>query len=284
MKPRFATAARRHGRSWSRRIAGTVAATLILVAGPAAHAQQAIGPPAQPALLPPAPLGSNVEVSATPYLWFPWVSLRIRPSDTRIPTASETIGPGTLYDQLTWLPFMGTAEFRTGPYGLVLDYMHVPLRAGIGTRDILFSGATSGLTMDIGTALLLYRPLVDPIQYVDVGLGVRAWGLAGDITLNEGLLPAVSVSNGLSWADPLVAVRYHRELGNGFSATASGDVGGFGLGAHIDWQLVGTIDYAVNSWIDAHAGFRSLNFNYGAPHADFKFSGNGPIIGVTFRF
>ena len=98
-------------------------------------------------------------------------------------------------------------------------------------------------------AMLLYRPLAQPDQYVDIGMGVRAWGIAGNITLNQGLLSAETVSNGLSWADPLIGARYHHDLGNGFSATAYGDVGGFGLGAHADWQIVGTIDYALISWI-----------------------------------
>jgi len=132
--------------------------------------------------------------------------------------------------------------------------------------------------------VFLYRALAAPDQYVDVGIGVRGWGLAGGISLNEGLLPALNVSNGLSWADPLLAARYHRDLGDGFSLTAYGDVGGFGLGAHLDWQLIGTIDYAVASGVDLHAGFRSLNFNYGAPRADFNFNMNGPIIAATIRF
>jgi hypothetical protein len=59
----------------------------------------------------------------------------------------------------------------------------------------------------------------------------------------------------------MIAARYHRDLGNGFSATADGDLGGFGVGAHFDWQLIGTIDYAVASGIELHAGFRSLNFS-----------------------
>ena len=132
--------------------------------------------------------------------------------------------------------------------------------------------------------MFLYRALAAPDQYVDVGIGVRGWGLAGGISLNEGLLPALNVSNGLSWADPLLAARYHRDLGDGFSLTAYGDVGGFGLGAHLDWQLIGTIDYALSSGVDLHAGFRSLNFNYGAARADFNFNMNGPIIAATVHF
>jgi len=68
------------------------------------------------------------------------------------------------------------------------------------------------------------------------------------------LLPSFNAATGLSWADPLIGVRYHRDLGNGFSATASGDIGGFGAGAHLDWQLLDTIDYALNSWIELHGG------------------------------
>lgn len=232
----------------------------------------------------PASTWQGIDILFTPYVWFPWTSFGVRPADTRIPSVSNTIGPGHLYDQLTWFPFMGETEFRHDQYGIVLDYIHAPLKAGVSTRDILFSGGTGGLTIDTGTAMFLYRAIAQPNQYVDVGMGVRGWGLAGDISLNQGLLPPVSVSSGLAWADPLFAVRYHRELGNGFGATIYADVGGFGLGAHVDWQAVGTIDYAWKSNVDVHAGFRSLNFNYGAPHADFNVNMYGPIIAATFKF
>jgi len=258
----------------------------VMLVGPihAARAQQAMSPPASPVMPPPTLPWQGIEILATPYVWLPWVSSTVRPSNTLLPSASSTTDPGTLYDHLTWIPFTGTAEFRDGPYGVLLDYMHIPLKTGVNTRNILFSGATTGLTEDEGTAMFMYRPFVQPDQYIDVGLGVRAWGISGNITLNEGLLPAFNASSGLSWADPIIGVRYHHDLGNGFSATASGDIGGFGAGAHIDWQLIGTIDYALNSWVELHGGFRSLNFNYGAARADFNANMYGPILSATFRF
>jgi hypothetical protein len=255
------------------------AATLIVAGSLPALAQQAIDQPA----MAPAPW-QDIEVRLTPYFWLPWVSSRVRPSDTRIPSASATVDPGTLISHLTWIPFMGAAEFRDGPFGLALDYLHVPVKTGVNTRNILFSGATGVMTEDAGTAMFLYRPFVQPDQYLDVGLGVRAWGLDGNIALNEGLLPAVSVANGLSWADPLIGLRYHREFGNGYSGTAYGDVGGFGLGAHIDWQALVTLDYALNSWVDLHGGFRSLGYSFGGSRADFHEHIYGPIMSATFRF
>lgn len=240
---------------------------------------------AQLATAPPAPVGQGVEVLATPYLWMPWTSVGVNPSNPRIPSSSGTVGFDKIIDgHLEWVPFMGAVEFRNGPYGVFLDYIHVPVGAGVSTRNILFSGANAGLTLDTGTAMFLYRPIAAPDQYVDVGIGVRAWGIEGGLTLNEGLLPSFTVTRGSAWADPLIAVRYHRDLGNGFGATAYGDVGGFGVGAHIDWQLIGTIDYSANSWIDLHAGFRSLNFNYSLPNAGLNMNMNGPILAATFHF
>jgi hypothetical protein len=110
--------------------------------------------------------------------------------------------------------------------------------------------------------------------------------------LNPGLLPGQSVNRGTSWADPLIGGRYHIDLPsgflpNGFGLSAYGDVGGFGVGAHSDWQLIGTIDYTPTSWVDLHLGYRSLNFDYTAPgghNLGFDVHMKGPILAATFKF
>jgi len=220
----------------------------------------------------------------TPYLWVPWTDVGVNPSNPRLSGASGTVGLDQLVSHLSWVPFMGAAEFRNGPYGVLLDYLHAPVRTGIKTRNILFGSGSSGSTVDTGGAMFLYRPIAEPDQYLDVGAGVRVWGFDGDISLNQGLLPAVNITNGGAWADPLIAARYHRELGNGFGATVYGDVGGFGLGAHVDWQVIGILDYALRPGIDLHAGFRSLNFNISAPRAGLNVNMYGPMLAATFRF
>ena len=85
-----------------------------------------------------------------------------------------------------------------------------------------------------------------------------------------------------AWADALGAVRYHRDLGNGFSATAYGDLGAGG--ANLDWQAVATIDYTCQSWIDVHGGFRALNFNTSGKFADTTVHMYGPILSASFHF
>jgi hypothetical protein len=237
-----------------------------------------------PARAQQASFGPTWEALVTPYLWLPWTSVEVNPSNGRLPSASGTFDPDQLINHLSWVPFMGSVAFRDGPYNILFDYLHAPVRAGLSTRNILFGGAGVGSTVDTGSAIFLYRAIAQPDQYLDVGAGVRVWGFNTNLSLNQGLLPAISVSGGGAWADPLLAVRYHRELGNGFGATAYGDVGGFGLGADIDWQVVGTVDYALKPGIDLHAGFRSLNFNQTVPRAGIDVHMYGPLVAATFRF
>jgi hypothetical protein len=84
------------------------------------------------------------------------------------------------------------------------------------------------------------------VQFADAGLGFRARGFSANLSLNPGLLQGAAVNRSAGWADPLIGEGYHRELGNGFGLTAYGDVGGFGVGAHTDWQVLGTIDYSLS--------------------------------------
>jgi hypothetical protein len=166
-----------------------------------ARAQQEADRPPVAALLP------GIEILPTAYLWLPWTSVGIRPANANISSQSTTIGPGDLYSHLTWVPFMGQAEIRSGAFGVVTDFIHAPLKASVSTGDVLFGSGTTDFTINTGSAVFLYRALTSPDQTADVGLGFRAWGLGGQIAVNprHQRLAPIAVANGLSWADPLIA-------------------------------------------------------------------------------
>jgi len=183
------------------------------------------------------------QVLVTPYLWIPGVSANIQTPLPQRSTVNTSRSFSDLLPNLDGVPFEGAAELRYGPFGLSGDFLHLPIATNIQTRDIFFQGGKAALTSSTGTAMLFYRGLDSPEQYIDVGVGVRPWGFSASLTLNAGLLPTAKVTRDVSWADPLIAARYHRELGNGFGVTGYADVGGFGAGADLDWQLLGTVDY-----------------------------------------
>jgi hypothetical protein len=255
-------------------------------------AQQAPAPNGSPSLLPSAPpppppsaLASGLQVTVTPYLWLAGVNASIA---TPLPRASEVNASVSAIDVLGHLdgaPFMSGFEIRGEPLSLLADVIHLPVSTNITTRNVFYNGGNATLRTNTGTAVLLYHVLDQPIQSLDAGAGVRAWGFSAGLTLNGGLQPTVGESRSAGWADPLIAARYHRELGDGFGLTAYGDVGGFGLGAHVDWQVLGTIDYALKSWVALRLGYRSLNFNYTAANSiGFNVHMRGPLLAATFRF
>ena len=234
-----------------------------------------------------AATSGGMQFLVTPYLWLSGINATTKTPLERVPEVNSDVSAIDLLSHLSGVPFMGSAEIRDGPFGLLGDVLHVPVSTTIRTRDVLFRSGKAALTTNTGTALFLYRALEEPLQFADIGGGFRAWGFSMNLNLNAGLLPATTVSRSAGWGDPLLAGRYHRELGNGFGLTAYGDVGGFGVGAHVDWQVVGTIDYALNPSTNLRLGYRSLNFNYqssGGFDLGFNVHMKGPILAATFRF
>jgi len=261
----------------------------------AARAQQAPAPTGSPSVLPggppsppPAPssLASGLQLIVSPfYLWLSGVNTTITTPLARAPEVNSSVSAADVYGHLSSIPFVGAAEVRDGPFSLLGDVIHLPVGTNITTRNVFYEGGNASLTANIGTADFLYHVLDQPVQSIDGGVGFRAWGVSAGLTLNGGLLPTANVTRNANWADPLIAARYHREFGNGFGLTAYGDVGGFGVGAHVDWEIIGTLDYALEPWVALRLGYRSLNVNYqGGGALGFNVHMKGPILGATFRF
>jgi hypothetical protein len=229
---------------------------------------------------------SGYQFFLTPYLWMPSIHATTKTPLAREPQVDSNVSFIDLLSHLDGAPFMGSGEVRYGQLGFLVGYLHLPVSTEITTRDILFHGGNAELKANAGSGIALYRVIEDLAQSADAGLGFRAWGFSANLTLNPGLLPAVNLSRGTGWTDPLIAARYNRNLGNGFGLTAYGDLGGFGVGAHIDWQVLGTVDYAPNPWLNIQLGYRTLNFNYQASGSNLGFNVHmrGPILAATFRF
>lgn len=274
-----------------RRIVAALAGFFLMLAAFGAVAGPASAQQAAPATLPPPPLaprpavpGSGLQVIVTPYLWLAGVNTAISTPLQRAPMVDASVGAFQELGRLDAVPFMGSAELRDGPFSLLGDVLHVPVGTNITTRNIFFNGGNASLTTNIGTALLLYHAVEQPIQSLDAGVGFRAWGISSRLTLNGGLLPTVAVNRRAGWGDPLIAARYHRDFGNGFGLTAYGDVGGFGVAAHADWQLLGTLDYGLRPWVALRAGYRSLNVSASSSTLGFNVHMKGPLIAADLRF
>jgi hypothetical protein len=139
-------------------------------------------------------------------------------------------------------------------FGLLADIIAVSLKSDVSANGPAFNGGSAKLTEFIATVMATYRALEFRNQFLDIGVGVRPVAYWTAFTFNSGALPGFSRSPSVSWADPLLGARYHLDLSKRFGLTAYGDVGGFGAGSNLTWQLLGTVDYRFNQWLVMHAG------------------------------
>ena len=162
--------------------------------------------------------------------------------------------------------------------------MRLAVQSDFATRNVLFSDGNARMTQFFASVLGSYRVVQSDNQALDLGAGVRPWSVTTKLTFNPGLLPGFSRSKAASWADPIIAARYHADFSDRLGATVYADVGGFGAGSQITWQILGTLDYRVTDWLVLRAGYRHLRIEYHGDVIRLDTALSGPILGTTFRF
>jgi hypothetical protein len=279
---------------WIRAALTSLALALAAIGAIASPATAQQAPPAEPPPLlpggpaapaPAPPLGSGLQVTLTPFLPLTGINAAINTPLRRAPVVDTSVSAFQLLGHLDALPFTGLVEISDGPFSLLGEALHLPVGTSITTRNVFFSGGSASLTTNEGTADLLYHVLAEPAQSLDAGIGFRPWAFTAGLTLNGRIARTVSLTQSARWADPLIAARYRYDFGTGFGVTAYGDFGGFGVGAHTDWQVIGTVDYALKPWVALRVGYVSLNFDYSASSLPVGFDVHikGPILLASFR-
>jgi hypothetical protein len=82
----------------------------------------------------------------------------------QVPTVNSDVGAFQLLGHLNAVPFMGSAEVRDGPFGLLGDVLHVPVGTNITTRDIFFQGGNAALTPTWAPRCSYTRPSISPFR------------------------------------------------------------------------------------------------------------------------
>jgi hypothetical protein len=102
---------------------------------------------------------------------------------------------------------------------------------------------------------------------------------------------SVDVSRWQLWVDPMVGSRFTVDLYKHFQLLIGGDIGGFGVGSHFTYSILGLLGYRfqmLGHAAIAHAGYRTLSQNYATRTVGDLFKWDmimhGPILGLTIRF
>ncbi len=232
------------------------------------------------------------QVQLTPYFW----ALALE-GDTKVRgiKGEPDVSFHDIWDNLDYAAMI-EGEVRKGRFGVFANTIYADLGLdadadGIGIRaDATASWSGVGGFYRLGPWTVLpeagaFAPkvVVDPYAgirytYLDLKLKVRNGGPQG--------------SDDQDWVDPIFGVRTLWQIGEKWSVTALGDIGGFGVGADFTWQAAGMVGYSFDLFGEDNArflaGYRALYQDYSTGNGDnefeWKMTLHGPILGLAIAF
>ena len=136
-----------------------------------------------------------------------------------------------------------------------------------------------------GTLVGGWRAVDNAAHSLDLMAGVRAGENDIEVQGRIGGRPELTVSDDISYAAPLLAVRGRVALNDRMSLTGYGDLGGGTSSVDSTWQLSATLDYHLSDHVALSAGYRheELDIN-NSNGARSNTATSGFLIGTRLRF
>jgi hypothetical protein len=115
--------------------------------------------------------------------------------------------------------------------------------------------------------------------------GLRYSSMDVDIDLPAAL---PSVDQGKDWVDPYLGVRWNWKFAEKWGLRLRTDIGGFGIGSDLSWNLVGLVDFKPWKHVGLFGGYRVLYQDYSSGSGSDKFSFDatmqGPALGLNITW
>ena len=203
-----------------------------------------------------------------------------------VPSEEVSLSFGDIVDDLDYGVFL-FASARNGPWSVFFDGSAVQTTAteGIGgpiVDSVEVVSQTSNLALAVG------HSVAQSDQYnVDAYIGFRAWWLDNEITVKTQSATGLGTykeSSDASWVDPLIGIAGQYAASDRWDLFGSAEVGGFGVGADLEWSVMAGATYAVTERFGLTMAWRYLAVDYEQDGIVFDVTQSGPLLGATFRF
>ena len=100
---------------------------------------------------------------------------------------------------------------------------------------------------------------------------------------------STKVSAGVDWIDPLVGLQYNVPINDTWRFNLRGDVGGFGVGSDLTYQVLTNLRWQANERIGVAFGYRLIAFDYedgnenNPGYQRYDLVEQGPLVGLTIE-
>jgi opacity protein-like surface antigen len=191
--------------------------------------------------------------------------------------------------------FMAMAEARKGPWGFAFDGVYFRLKneqtsswqgpGGIGSAT---GDLEATMTEQIYQLAVMYRLMDAAIKIDAVGAG-RYTQLDTDLNLvvtTGPLLPGgtYNLSASESWWDPVIGVRVIAPFAEHWSFVGYADIGGFGVGSKITYQVIAGVNWQISNTFATKAGYRYFYQDYENNGFVWNMAAHGLYLGLGIGF
>ncbi len=222
---------------------------------------------------------------AEPYLMFPYMDGETGIGNNLVLPVEAN--PGDVFSKLK-IGAMIYLEAQTDKWAMTSDIVYMNLNQEV-TPGILLNSGSVTTKQFIWEAAGLYRI----VSFLEVGVGGRLNYVqtSVDVLINsipEGTTEEATGRHHKTWYDPIIITRLTTDIKDKWLFQFRGDIGGFGVGSDLTWQLQGYVGYRFTKLFQLTAGYRFLSTDYSSGDApkEFIFNMNefGPVIRLGFNF
>ncbi len=223
---------------------------------------------------------------AAPYLLLPSMQGNVAINDIAIEVDAS---PGDIFNVLEG-GFMLFFEASNSKWAVNMDILYMKLGEA-GTTPILGRAAD----LEIKQLGLTFNGLYRVAPWAEIGIGGRfnsikqSAEIAGIGNTPGDMLPGMEVSIEQTWFDPLLVARVMTRFdGSQWRLGMLADIGGFGIGSDLAWQINPFVGYQFSKLFEIDLAYRWLSMDYesGADTDYFLYDMviSGPEIGFLFHF
>lgn len=220
-----------------------------------------------------------------PYLMFP--NMNGESGIRELPSINVDASSSDIFSNLDFGAML-YMEARSDKWVLGSDFVYMKLSQDVSPRLLINSGEieVSQLIWEV-SGLYRIRP------FLDIGLGLRFNNItmAANIRRNAivgGPIEFVSAENSEFWVDPVIIARLSETINDTWQFQLRTDIGGFGIGSDLTWQIQGGVGYRFSKLFQTTIGYRIIGMNYekgsGAERFRYDVNTSGPMLKLGFNF
>jgi hypothetical protein len=174
-----------------------------------------------------------------------------------------------------------------GPWSVSLDGIYMGLGTSAErTREVGRTERQASAEIDMDQWLVELEAAYQVLPWLEAVVGGRYNLLSADIAFEE---PKETASSGNQyWIDPVIGARLTGRLSEDWTLRGRADIGGFGIGSTLTWQLAGYVEYRASDLICILGGYRALASDYengsGSDQFRYDVTVSGPALGISFTF